>query len=605
MNRDISSIDFTSIKQNLLNFLKNQSKFSGYNFEGSALNILVDLLAYNTYYQSFYNNMVFNEMFLDSAIKRSSVVSIAKMLGYTPKSAKSSTAVVEITCLPANLPVTQSIPKYTKLKSLNDGEEIIFTLLDDVTLSPSEFTTTGSIVRYSTGPIEIKQGENQELSFIYDIGNPFQKFVIPFDDVDISSLEVKVQQTENSSSGSDEEWEEATDITKVKGDSNVFFVEENSDGFYQIYFGDGVLGKALSDGNKITVKILVTNPTGSNGIGIENSTSTFTVQDISNMTCKVLIPSFGGESKETKSSIKLNATKSFTSQERAVTFNDYKNIITKDFPNVKSVAVWGGETNVPPRFGHVFISLKPFDDTFLSVEQKDSLQRYLIQNRCVAGITPVIVDPEVLYLNVSIQIILEAKYLKKPATSVIEKIRKVILDHFDNNLGIFDADFYPNELISEIDDSDKSVTTINLESKMEKRIQPDFSNIIEYKINYKNTINNSENCTVNSINSTGFYYQSASLGLVLCQLQDDGNGNMIVIHMNTENEKITVDTVGSVDYTTGIITLTKFLPVSLIDDNLLSIYAIPKYSDIFSTKNDFIVVDNSDANSINIEYSIR
>ena len=122
MNRDISSIDFTSIKQNLLNFLKNQSKFSGYNFEGSALNILVDLLAYNTYYQSFYNNMVFNEMFLDSAIKRSSVVSIAKMLGYTPKSAKSSTAVVEITCLPANLPVTQSIPKYTKLKSLNDGE---------------------------------------------------------------------------------------------------------------------------------------------------------------------------------------------------------------------------------------------------------------------------------------------------------------------------------------------------------------------------------------------------------------------------------------------------------------------------------------------------
>ena len=195
--------------------------------------------------------------------------------------------------------------------------------------------------------------------------------------------------------------------------------------------------------------------------------------------------------------------------------------------------------------------------------------------------------------------------MKKPATSVIEKIRKVILDHFDNNLGIFDADFYPNELISEIDDSDKSVTTINLESKMEKRIQPDFSNIIEYKINYKNTINNSENCTVNSINSTGFYYQSASLGLVLCQLQDDGNGNMIVIHMNTENEKITVDTVGSVDYTTGIITLTKFLPVSLIDDNLLSIYAIPKYSDIFSTKNDFIVVDNSDANSINIEYSIR
>jgi hypothetical protein len=605
MKRDISSIDFNSIKQNLVNFLKSQSKFSGYNFEGSALNILLDVLAYNTYYQSFYNNMVFNEMFLDSATKRSSVVSIAKMLGYTPKSAKSATCIVEITCLPEDLPITQIVPKYTKLKSLSSGEEIIFTLLDDITLAPSEFGLTGSITKYSTGAIEIKQGERQELSFIYDIGNPFQKFVLPFDNIDISTLSVSVQENEYDTSGIDDEWEEATDITQIKEDSTSYFIEENSDGYYQVYFGDGVLGKALKDGNKITINFLVTTPLNSNGIGIENSTSTFTVQDINDLSCKVLIPSFGGEQKETKNSIKLNATRSFTSQERAVTLNDYKNIISKDFSNIKSITAWGGETNNPPRYGYVYLSLKPYDDTFLSAEQKDSLQKYLIQNRCVAGITPIIVDPEVLYLNLTLNAILENKFLKKPATTIIEKVRKQILQFFDLNLGIFDADFYPNELISEIDDLDKSVTSIDLKVKMEKRIQPDFTNVIEYNIKFKNAILNNQNCDANSITSTGFYYNDSLLGNILCQLEDDGNGNMNVIYTNNENEKQVIDTVGTVNYETGNIVIDNFLPTALVDDNLLSIYALPKYSDIFSTQNDFILLDNSDPNSIEIEYSTR
>jgi len=607
MNKNISSIDFNSIKQNLLNFLKSQSKFSGYNFEGSALNILLDVLAYNTYYQSFYNNMVFSEMFLDSATKRSSVVSIAKMLGYTPKSAKSSTAIVEITCLPANLPITQVVPKYTKLKAKapTSGEEILFTLLDEVTFKPSEFSTTGAINIYSTGSIEIKQGKKQELTFIYDVGNPFQKFIMPFENVDISTIEVKIQENEYNTQGYDDVWEEATDITKISGESNVYFVEENSDGYYQIYFGDGILGKILKDGNKITINFLTTNPVLSNGIGVENSTSIFTVQDINGLTCKVLIPSFGGEAKETKNSIKLNATKSFTSQERAVTLSDYKNIISKDFQNIKSVAAWGGETNNPPRFGHVFLALKPYDDTFLSVDQKNSIENYLIENRCVAGITPVIVDPEVLYLNLTLDVILELKYMKKPATTILDKIRKQILTFSDINLGIFDADFYPNELINEIDGLDKSITSINLRTKMEKRIQPNFTSTLEYTIDFKNAINYNESCTTNVITSTGFYYFDTVLGNVLCQLEDDGKENMVVVYTDVEGVKQILKTVGTVDYNKGLINLTTFSPLSLVDDNLLSIYALPKYNDIFSTKNDFIVLDNSDLNSITIRYLTR
>ena len=610
MKKEISSVDFSSIKQNLINFLKTQTKFSGYNFEGSSLNILMDILAYNTYYQMFYNNMVFSEMFLDSATKRSSVVSIAKMLGYRPRSAKSATCVVETTCLPANLPITGLVPKYTKYKASIEGKEVTFTLLDNISLIPSEFTTTGSIVRYSTGPVEIKQGENQELSFIYDSANPFQKFVLNFDNIDVSTLEVKVQQSEYDTTGSDDIWEEATDITQITGESNSFFLEENTDGYYQLYFGDGVLGKLLTDGNKITVNFLITDPTVSNGIGEVNSTTTFTVTNNIdgnlNLACKVLIPSYGGEVKETKNSIKLNATKSFTSQERAVTLNDYKNIITKDFPNIKSVAVWGGEENNPPRYGYVYISLKPVNDTFLSIEEKQTIENYLIGNRCVAGITPKIIDPEVLYLLLDFNIILESKYIKTSITNIQDRIRRSVLSFNENTLGIFDSDFYSNELINEVDSSDKSITSIDLKLKIEKRLQPDFSNVIEYIIDFKNELNHTEDCTVNCIISTAFYYyDSTTSSYLLCQLEDDGLGNIIVVYTNEKSEKRTVATVGTVDYTTGYIKLTSFKPYSLVDDNLLSVYALPKYMYIYCTKNDFILIDNSDANSILITTSTR
>ena len=272
MNLDIKNIDFENIKLNLINFLKNQSKFSGYNFEGSSLNILIDLLSYNTYYQMFYNNMTFNEMFLDSAVKRSSVVSLARNIGYIPSSVKSSKSIVQIALQDSGLHTIISddllIPKHTIFRSTKNSESVKFYTTED-----NYIYDTGSR-KFMSSNIELVQGELFTNSFIHDINYPFKKYILVSDNIDISTISVSVQNSETDTSGQYDNWEQAKDITRITENSFVYFVEENADGFYQIHFGDGVLGKKLNDGNKIICSFLVARP-DSNGIGFNGSISTF------------------------------------------------------------------------------------------------------------------------------------------------------------------------------------------------------------------------------------------------------------------------------------------------------------------------------------------
>jgi len=598
MSKNIQKIDFNSIKQNLLAFFKSQDRFTGYNFEGSGLNILLDVLAYNTYYQMFYNNMTFNEMFLDTATKRSSIVSLAKMLGYTPGSAKAS--ICKINVITTTTPTSTLIPKHTVFRAAHESEVFEFVTLHDYYLKPETFNSNGTIATLETGAIEIKEGKIKTLTFIHDEGMPYRKYILPFDNIDLSTIEVNVQESQTDSDGATDVWSEGKEITKITGTSNVYFIEETPYGQYCLYFGDNVIGKKLKDSNQITVKFLVTNGASANGIGDNDNQNTFTVPSL-NYTVDVLVPATGGDSKETKESIKLKAPKSFTAQERAVTLDDYKNIVLKDFPNIKSISCWGGEDNDPPQYGKVFLSVKPQNGTTLTNEEKLSISNSLKQGKNIVGIEPVVIDPEVIYILLDVLIKTDPVKLKISATNLLNKINKQILIYIKNNIEIFDGDFFTNELINQIDSLDESIYSINIVTRMEKRFIPDSTQSLNYEINFRNSFNYNENCTTPVINSTSFYYYDPTYTKSrICILEDDSAGNVNIVYNNESDEKVVLKKIGTIDYVKGIVYLTAFQPIKLIDSNPMSIYAAPKEKDIYADKNNLLALDNLDGKSIAI-----
>lgn len=598
---DIKNLDFDQIKQNLLNYLKSQSKFSGYNFEGSALNTLIDILSYNTYYQAFYNNMVFSEMFLDSATKRSSIVSLAKMLGYTPASAKSSMCIVELTKTTPFVDEDLFISSGKILKTVNNNEATDYVIMEDIHLKPLAYDSVGNVISITTGPVKAYQGKIKTTTFVHDAGIPFRKYMLEYDNIDVDTIKVQVQDSTTNTNGIDDVWQRVTDITKVGQDDKMYFIEETPYGYFSIYFGDGILGKRLSDGNMITVTALQTNGDTSNGIGTINPSTTFRTD---NYTVNVLVPSSGGSSKETKESIKLKAPKSFTAQERAVTADDYKNILYKDFPNIKSVSTWGGEENNPPEYGKIFISVEMEDGLYLTNEQKAQISNNLIKNRSVVGIVPVIIDPEVLYINLNVGIKCDLSKLEITKQTLETNIKKKILSYVDSEIGFFDGDFYANELVNYIDSIHESIIGITINPTMEKRIVLDLYNPQNYIINFKNKLSHFESC-FNSIKSSAFYYFDTQANVYrTCYLEDNTKGLVNIVYYDLNNNQTVLKNIGVIDYEKGIITLENFQVTSLIGASRLRIYASPNEKDIFCDKNDLIFLDKLDENAllINLDY---
>lgn len=597
MNKNIKNIDFDSIKQNLITFFKSQEKFSSYNFEASGLNILLDVLAYNTYYQSFYNNMTFNEMFLDSAVKRSSVVSLAKMLGYTPASTKAATCSVEV--FSNNIATQTLLPKYTIFKTSVDNETYEFVTLNDNYMKPYAFNSNGTVSQISTGVIQIKQGKIKTVSFIHDIGLSSRKYTIISDNIDVSTISITVQNSETDSTGLNDLWERANDITKITGNSNSYYLEENTEGYYYIYFGDGVLGKKLSDGNKIIVTYLETSGSSANGIGNNDNFNTFIIPGLG-YSSRVLSQASGGEERESKESIRIKAPKSFSAQERAVTLDDYKTIIMKDFPDLKSISCWGGEDNDPPRYGKVFLSIKPKNGNILSLDEKTEIVNSLIRGKNIVGIEPVIVDPEVLYILLEANIKIDPEKLKYSIANLKNKINKQILLYISENIEVFDGDFFSNELINMIDGVDESIYSIDIITRMEKRFIPDISQSLSYYIHFRNPILHSKNCDTPTISSSSFYYYDGTIANNrLCTLEDN-MGIINIVYTDNTNVKTTLKSIGKVDYFSGLVQLENFLPVELNESNQLSIYALPNDKDVYSDKNNLIVLDILDTDSLNI-----
>ena len=461
-------LDFNVIKNNLTTFLRSQDTFKDYNFEGSGLSVLLDVLAYNTQYNGFYLNMVANEMFLDTALQRSSVVSQAKLLNYTPKSAVAPTAFVNVVVTG----VTQSsltLPTYTNFLSESvDGVNYNFVTTQSTTVN----TDVNNTVTFSN--IELKQGVPLSYKFVVDsTSNPTYTFEIPDNAIDTSTLQVTVQQS--STNTSYQIYSPATDYLTLNSSSLVYFVNESFDGNYEIFFGDGILGNKLTDGNLVLVSYVSTQSSlseGANNFVLMDSLANFGVTTVYGQT-----PASNGSEKESIDSIKFQAPKSYSAQNRAVTKDDYITLIQQNNIGVTfdAVNVWGGQENDPPVYGQVFVCLKPSGSYSLTETQKTRLINDVLKPISIMTVEPTIVDPDYTYLKFTVNVVYDAKKTNLGSSDIKNIVTSVINNFATTNLNSFNSTFSSSELTIAIQNSNQSIVANEISVQLQKKIYPNLT----------------------------------------------------------------------------------------------------------------------------------
>ena len=430
---NVSSLDFDTIKTNLKNFLKQQSEFQDYDFEGAGLNILLDILAYNTHYNSYYLNMVANESFLDSAMLRNSVVSHAKKLGYTPRSVSAPRAIIDVTVDSGSSNTgSLTIPKgFTFLSNQIDNQSYNFVTLEDKTVSK-----TGNNFVFSS--LDVYEGKYVTYNFTHSqSSNPKQLFEIPEDNIDTSTLTVSVRPSKSNSEVSI--YIQAQDVLQVSANSEVYYLQEGQNGNYQIYFGDDILGKKLPDGAYVTLNYLITNGTVSNGAN--NFVATSSISGYTNIVVDSVTKASGGSERETVDQIKYAAPLNFLSQNRAVTKNDYIKLIQQKYPAFESVNVWGGEENDPPVYGKVFISAKPKLGFEVTDTEKEYVKETILKPMSIVTVTPEIVDVDYNYLKIDSSVFYDPTKTSQSETDLKTNIKNLIRDFANVNLNQFNSYF--------------------------------------------------------------------------------------------------------------------------------------------------------------------
>lgn len=479
-NIQVTDLDFNNIKNNLKTYLQSQDILKDYNYEGSALSTLLDILAYNTQYNAYYLNMVANEMFLDSSLLRSSVVSHAKLLNYTPKSAIAPAAIVNLNINQVSS-TSLTLPKFTSFMSeAIDGVNYNFVTTDSYTVNVSSNQA-------SFNNITIKQGIPTTLSFVVDsLTNPSYTFEIPEDLVDTTTLSVSVQVS--SSNSTSEIYDQASNYLNLTSDSKVYFLQESLTGTYQVYFGDGILGKKLTNGNIVNLTYIVTEGTsaaGANGFVLMDSVGGYSNTSL----ISVAEATTGGE-KESIESIKFQAPKSYASQNRAVSKNDYISAIQKNNLGISfdAINVWGGEENDPPVYGQVFISLKPAGSYSLTSTQKQRIISDTITPISVLTVTPTIVDPDYTYLKLTVNVVYDPTKTSQSSSQIQSGVKSAIQSFGDSTLNTFNSTFNTYDLLNTIQNYDNSIITSEFDLELQKKIFPNLSTPTTYKLYYNSPL---------------------------------------------------------------------------------------------------------------------
>jgi len=591
---DISELDFENIKGSLKRFLSNQNEFKDYDFEGSSLAILLDLLAYNTHYLAYNANFVANEMFLDTAQLRSSVASLAKLVGYTPNSARAPIADLRLVINDGS-GSTITVPAGTKFTTAVDGVTYNF-----VTTSSSVITPVDGV--YTAQSLNVYEGTYVSYQYTYDSADVDQRFLIPSENADTSTMRVVVQNSASDTTSNT--YTKATSITELDSTSKVYFLQEAEDGQFEIYFGDGIIGKALEDGNIITINYVVTNKTEANGAS--SFTLSGSISGFTDITLTVNSNAQGGAEPESIDSIKVNAPGFYAAQDRAVTVEDYKVKVKELYANTQAVSAWGGEDNETPFYGRVYISILPTSGSNLTDATKTSLVTQL-KKYSVASVTPVIVDPETTTILLTTTVKYDEQATTKSSETLKSDVTNTITNYNSNTLQKFDSMFRHSKLIGLIDDTDESILSNVTTVKFRKSFLPTLGSSTKYTISFNNAFYNphtGHRANVGGIlQSSGFKIDGDATNIWF--LDDDGSGNVRRYRLVGSVRTYAAQNQGTINYSTGQIILNS-LNIASIENirgaasTVIELTVEPNSNDIVPVRNQVLEIDVANS-TINVE----
>ena len=585
----VNALEFNQIKAQIKEYLRSQSQFSDYDFEGSSLSVLIDTLAYNTYYTSVNANLAVNEGFLETAVLRENVVKLARMIGYTPKSARSARTTVNVavqTVFPYPKSVTMSAGLVLNFTGL-DNNNFVFSIPTDITQSVDSLTGIASF-----NDTVLYEGLYLTDTFVKNTAER-QRFILTNERVDTTSLVVQV-----TSGTVTEKYLQATDITKIDANSKVFFLEESEYQIPEILFGDGIVGKKLENGDVVTVKYTTSAGVGANGLKVFENIGTFRDSLNNAITSGITITatSFpdGGAEPETTEAIKFSAPKFYSAFGRAVSTRDYEAIIPQIYPNVASIACYGGEEAEPPEFGKVFLAIKPKNADKLSLSEKNSVLKKL-REYSVAAIQPTIIDPSILYVDLTSFVYYNPNITRKTP----DQLKNLIITTLTvlNSSGEFNkfgGKFKYSKIQNIIDEAERSITSNITKVMMRKNVTVDLNTRVNYKICYGNRINQ-QTTTNPAVISSGFKIVGDDINTYY--LNDDGSGTLRLYYVKGTGEFEYVDGLwGTVDYDMGEIVINDLIIQSTdVANNTLQIKATPKSNDLVSLRETYITmgIDNS------------
>ena len=587
---DISQLDFDGIKDNLKTFLSQQDEFTDYNFEGAGMNVLLDVLAYNTHYLGYNANMLANEMFLDSADQRSSVVSLAKQVGYTPKSSVSSKATIDVVVNNAS-GASLTMSRGTKFTTTVDGTSYSFVNNSNISITPID-----GIYKFSN--LDIFEGTYLNYKYTASTSDKDQRFIIPNDFVDTKTLTVKVQ--ESSSDSTTNTYKLASGVTNIDSTSKVYFLQEVENGRYEVYFGDGVIGQAIADGNIVILDYITCNLDEANGASI------FTLSDsiggFNSVSITTLNVAEDGDEPESIKSIKYNAPRDYSAQDRAVTAEDYKVLVKSLYANAQSVQVYGGEDAAVPDYGKVYISIKAKSGSNLTEATKVSLVSSL-KSYAVASVVPVIIDPETTFIILDTTFKFDSNLTTKDISTLQTNVSTAISTYNANTLEDFTGMFRYSAVGQVIDNADTSILSNITKVKMYKNITPTLSSGLKYTLSFNNAFFNphsGHNTTGGGVvSSTGFKINDDS-STNEHFLDDDGEGNIRVYYLSGTTRIYTSSSFGTINYTTGelILTSANITSISNVDgatSTVIRVTVQPDSNDIVPVRNQVLSIDTTNS----------
>ena len=581
---EISQLDFDNIKNNLKRYLSNQNQFKDYDFEGSGMAVLLDLLAYNTHYLSYNANVLANEMFIDTADLRNSIVSLAKALGYTPNSPRSPIADINVVVNGAT-GATLTMNAGQQFTTTVDGVSYNFVTIGTNTISPVDGV-------YTFSNLKIYEGTYITYNYTVDTTDVDQRFLIQSANADTNTLSVQIQNSATDTTTNT--YTKATSITQLNSESKVYFLQESEDGKFEVYFGDGVVGKAVEDGNIVILKYVVTNKTEANGAS--SFALSGNIGGNTDVSITVNSNAANGAEAETNESIKFKAPKSYAAQDRAVTVNDYKVKVEEIYANASSVSAWGGEDNDTPFYGRVYIAIKAASGSTLTETTKDDIVTQL-KKFSVASVTPIIVDPETTNVLLTSTINYDEKQTSKTSDEIKTLVTNAVTNYNTDTLQKFDNVLRYSKLLETIDDADSSILSNITTVRLRKSFTPTLNSSTNYTVNFSNALHNPHSGHKSAeggiLSSTGFKVANDNN---VYFFDDDGQGNVRRYYLVGSVRTYVDNTAGTITYSSGSIAINALTMASIENirgaaSTVIELTVTPDSNDVVPVRAQVIDID--------------